>query len=76
MVVTEPLFEDLDQPLLRFTARGRTYPRRETLRSWAWYWNEDRQLWVNENEVSEDSPSIEVIACLPGIEVVCEGPVE
>lgn len=68
--------EKWEKPLLRFIAKGNTYPHRNILSSWAWYWDEERCVWVNENEVSGDDCCIQIIANLPGIEVTCEGPIE
>lgn len=67
---------DYDKPLLRFIATGNTYPYRDIFCSWAWFWDKDKRLWANENEVSEEDPCIQTIKDLSGVEVKCEGPIK
>lgn len=72
----QKLLEALNQPLLRFVAKGNTFPHRELFRSYAWHWNQERRLWINENEISVDDYCIQAFTNLPGIEIICEGPIE
>lgn len=62
-------------PCLRFVARGDIYRYRERLTSCGWYWDRPRGAWINESEMSSESPCIRAVAELPGATVTCEGPV-
>lgn len=75
-MIHDPSYEDLMVPSLRFIASGNTYAHREELRSWAWHWDQGRRVWLNENETSPDCLAIKAIAALPGVQVLCEGPID
>lgn len=56
----------------RYVATGNTYPHREYLTSWGWYYDSNRRAWIEENGSDSDEPCIEMIRAIPGVTVTSE----
>ena len=59
----------LDSRPTSWVAYGNTYPHRETLTSWAWYWDAEHRCWRADHITDEDDPCLLAIQDLPGVTV-------
>lgn len=70
--MNEKELEALLEPCPVFLATGNTYPHRETLQSWGWFWDQHRKAWVCEGERDATDMRVRAIKALPGVEVSIE----
>ena len=52
-----------------FVANGTTYRHREALRSWGWFWDRGRNVWICEGETDATASRVRAISKLPGVTV-------
>ena len=67
-----PTYEELMSRNVRYVATGDTYPHRELFVSWAWHWDPDRRVWIEDNHREPDYPGIQIFRDLPGVTVTEE----